>query len=130
MCLRFLLLILCLCGCSQRSPDYFQERGRAITLLLVEELQQVDDVDALLCRLPYIESLFESLVDLMIEARKWQQKHKESWHIVDPDSRLNEQFALELNRVMRIPLAAHFIEKSQQKALERLDAFEKKSGLQ
>jgi hypothetical protein len=129
----FLLATLCLCGlcgCNQKSPEYFQERGRSISVALVIELEAIDDLDSLLERLAYIESLFDALVDVMIEARKWQQRHECTFEISEEDSQLSNRISTELNRLFQIPLAGHFIEKSQQKALERLDAFEKKSGLQ
>src|ERR1700733_14895073 len=121
-----LIIFLCLCGCSQKSPEYFQERGRGITAALIEELSAIDDVDALLERLPYLESLFEALVDQIIEARKWQIKQGASFTISEQDAELSAKLASELHRLMLNPLACHVIEKSQQKALERLDAFEKR----
>lgn len=96
---------------------------------LLAELDVIDDLDLLLERLPYIESLFNALVDVMIEARKWQQRHECVFEISEEDSERSNRISAEINRLFQIPLAGHFIEKSQQKALERLDAFEKKSGL-
>jgi hypothetical protein len=79
--------------------------------------------------LPTFTRLFNQLVDVMIQARKWQIKHRTSWQATVVDRYLSLELAQEFARIYRIPTARAFIEKCQQAALERLDAFEKKQRL-
>lgn len=122
-----IILVLFFAGCSTKSPDYFQSRGRGITTQLLERLQDVHDLDDLIEALPRLQRLFDELVDVMIETRKWQIKEGVIWDQNDEDTQLSHDLCDEFNRLFSIPAARDLIEKSQQQALERLDAFEKKS---
>ena len=93
---------------------------------LIAELQQIDDLDMLIEASSRLSAQFDALVDVMIEARKWQIKKNAVWTLSERDHQLSRQLAFELSRLLRNPLARHFLEKAQNPALERLDAFEKK----
>lgn len=120
------LILLFLTSCSAKSPEHFLARSRAINLELIQDLQQVDDLDSLVEVLPALQRHFNDLVEVMIEAKKWQIKHKTTWRPGEEDLMISQQLALELTRVYSIPTARVLIEKSQETALLTLDAFEKR----
>ncbi|MBS0654155.1 MAG: hypothetical protein JSR46_00100 [Verrucomicrobia bacterium] len=122
-----LVVCIALCvGCSTKSPLYFQTKGRVVTSQLLEHLEDVHDLDDLIEILPRLQMLFDQLVDVMIEARKWQVKEGVEWGPSEEDAALSARLCSELNRIFAIPAARDLIEKSQHRALERLDAFETK----
>lgn len=121
-----LLILIILTGCAAKSPDTFKSKARGINRELLQTAAEVEDLDQLMRALPTFSRLFNRLVDVMIQARKWQIKHKKGWELDEEDRYLSLQLAQEFARLYQIPTARAFIEKCQQSALERLDAFEKK----
>jgi hypothetical protein len=122
-----LVICIALCvGCNTKSPLYFQTKGRVVTSQLLEHLEDVHDLDDLIEILPRLQMLFDQLVDQMIEARKWQIKEGVVWDPSEEDAALSLSLCRELNRIFAMPAARDLIEKSQHRALERLDAFETK----
>jgi hypothetical protein len=121
-----LLLLIILTGCSAKSPETFKSKARCIKCELLQTAQNVEDLDQLMRVLPTFSRLFNQLVEVMIQARKWQIKHRTSWDLSEEDRYLSFELAQEFARLYQIPTARAFIEKCQQPALERLDAFEKK----
>jgi hypothetical protein len=101
-------------------------QGRAINQELLAELEAISDLEALLTQLPVLERRFNQLVDVMIEARRYQIRKKCTWQPNDEDRKLSHQLARELARLYQIPGAKSLLEKSQESALLRLDAFENK----
>lgn len=126
----FLLLVVFVSACRQRSEAYFHDRGRELLQELTLKLQRIDDIDSLMQQSEELEELFQSLVTVLIEAHKWQMKTKKPYRLTEEDQRCNQRLVGELNRLLRSPLMRHFLERIQQPALERLDAFEKKFGIQ
>ena len=122
----FTLFLSLSVACSTKSPHYFQSRGRNITSQLVEELEEVHDLEDLIEALPRLQRLFDELTDVMIEARKWQIKEGVLWDPSDEDVSLSGALCDECTRIFTIPAARDLVEKSQERALERLDAFETK----
>lgn len=122
----FFCALVFLCSCRQKCQNDFQARAQVITMELIAELQQIDDLDMLIEASSRLSAQFDALVDVMIEARKWQIKKNAVWTLSERDHQLSRQLAFELSRLLRNPLARHFLEKAQNPALERLDAFEKK----
>lgn len=131
-------LICILCGCKQRSCADFQQQARVVIEALIQDLRQIEDLEDLMREVPLLQEHFDELVSIMIEAKKWQIKTKTPvqccLNSVDENcelrGELNKKLMSELNRLLRDPLARHFLEKAQQQALERLDAFEKKCAAQ
>ena len=73
---------------------------------------------------PQLKEHFESLINLMIQAREFEQKHLEAENGLEEEgssARLEE----ELRRVYGIEGGREIIEKSQHEALFRLDAYER-----
>jgi len=124
--LTFLAILIS--GCGKKSPEYFQKRGESIIQELIIDLQKIDDVEDFPQAQLALQAHFDALVDVMIEARKWQMKTKQRIQVPQA-SPMSQHLILEFNRLSRNPLSRHFLEKCQQPALEKLDAFEKKYQL-
>ena len=119
----FLIFVV---ACSHKSPDYFLAQGRSINQELLEEMQQIDDLDGLIEALPRMQKLYGRLVDVIVEAKKWQIRHKTSWQPTSEDTALSQQLSRELERLYQMPTARAILEKAQETALIRLDSLEKK----
>jgi len=124
--LAFALFLLFLTSCSSNASDRFLAQGRAINQELLHDLEEIQDIDALLVILPQLERRFNQLVEVMIQARRYQIKKKCSWQPLEEDRLLSKELAQELHRIYQIPAARSLIEKSQESALMKLDAFENK----
>ena len=97
-------------------------QGQQIKLELLSELQSVDDIETLLKVSPKLQRLFGQLVDVMIEAKKWQNTHKvTAWQMSDDERLTSQQITQELARIYKIPSAQLLIEKTQELALLKLD---------
>ncbi|MCE5293594.1 MAG: hypothetical protein LLF94_03135 [Chlamydiales bacterium] len=122
--MRYLaLLFLLLVSCSSKSPEYFLAQGQQVKRELLSELEGIDDIDTLLKASPRLQMLFNQLVEVMIEAKKWQNSHKTAaWQMSDDDSLLSQQIAQELSRIYEMPSAQSLIEKTQEIALLKLDS--------
>lgn len=126
--MHWMLLFFCiLSACNTKSQASFLAQGRAIKCELLTELEQINDIDQLLLELPQLERHFNHLVDLMIEARKYQISHQSVWKPSAEDLALSQALAQELARLYQIPSARSLLEKSQESALLRLAAFEDKT---
>lgn len=121
------LIILVFSSCSSKSPDYFLARGRAINQEIISELNQITDLEMLVERLPVLQQHFSDLVEVMIEAKKWQIKHKTSWKPTVQDIEISQELANALVRIYEIPTARVLIEKCQEPALLALDTYEKRT---
>jgi hypothetical protein len=124
-----LVFLLCLVSCGPRSQEDFRDEGETIAYSLIEELRHVHSRDDLLAKTPKLKQLFHSLVDLAIAARDFREKHPEA-NFLSQGSRkeetVSDQLREELNRIFLIEGGREIIEKAQEEALNRLDAFEKK----
>jgi hypothetical protein len=116
-------LLLLFCSCSPNSSEEFQREGDARCRLLVIDLQKIEDRQQLLIAETALKKHFESLTDLMIEAREFQQKHLEE-EIAWEESVAGEALEIELRRIYAIEGGREVIERAQQEALVRLDAYE------
>lgn len=116
------IVLLFATACRAKSPEYFLAQGRSINHELLAEMQAIDDLDGLIEALPRLQRHFGRLVDVMLEAKKWQAKHKAAWQTTREDQQLSMQLKEELARLYEMPSARALIEKSQETALLRLDS--------
>lgn len=115
-------------SCGSRSLEDFREEGEAISTLLIKELSHIHTRDQLLQSSPKLKQLFGALVDIIIAAQEYRE-HQFSIETLEFSSQslyLSERLREELNRVYQIEGARSIVEKCQEHALHRLDAFEKK----
>lgn len=127
LCLIILLLTF-LTGCGPRSEEDFREEGEGVTRSLIKELQGIRTREQLNGSLGKIQRHFENLVSIMISAQEYLAAHpeQEKEEPCRPGNDLSDQLRIELNRIYRIDGGRQLIEKSQENALHRLDAFEKR----
>jgi hypothetical protein len=94
--------------------------------LLIAELKQIRSRDDLVEHAPRLQELFNSLVDVIIKAQEFKDKHPEESDLsINKESMESDQLRIELNRVLHMEGGREVIEKAQEAALNRLDAFEK-----
>lgn len=113
-------------GCSPRHLDDFREESKGTIHALVLELQQVRTRDDLQPHASRLEKLFDELAFTMIEAQRFKEAHPhaEASAAFKRDSTASDQLRVELNRVLNLEGGREVIEKAQEAALNRLDAFE------
>ncbi len=121
MCLMSLLY-----ACSPSSVEDFQHEGEARSKRLIKELKKIESRDQLLRAEPELKHHFGWLVELMIAAREFQEMHPDE-AILDPnpDAEVSTLLEEELRRIYALEGGREIVERAQQEALERLDAFER-----
>jgi hypothetical protein len=114
-------------SCSPNSSEEFQREGETRCRLLVADLQKIENREQLLLAEPILKKHFEGLIDLMIEVREFQQKRLEDISNEIPFEESSTEVSLEneLRRIYAIEGGREIIERTQQEALVRLDAYER-----
>lgn len=126
--MKFLIFaVLLLTACAPNSLEDFQQEGQARCHKLTAQLKKIETRDQLSKAAAQLQKRFEDLVDLMIEARRYQIAHpqEETPEILDYQSESNAELVAELKRIYRLEGARDLVEKTQHEALIRLDAFER-----
>lgn len=123
----WLVLLFLISGCSPHSSREFQKEGERLCLDLVEILQEVETREGLLAKEKLLQKKFGYFVDLMIQARLWQEGHPEAeeWENTEIFNRASELLRCELSRVYQLEEGREIMERSEQEALVRLDAYER-----
>jgi hypothetical protein len=123
--LLFPCLLLILFGCSPSSLEDFRHEGESRTRSLVRDLQKIDSQELLLNAEPVLKKHFEKLVDLMIEARQFHLKNADLEPLETEEGTFSLALKEELRRIYAIEGGREVIERAQQEALVRLDAYER-----
>jgi hypothetical protein len=133
MCLfnRLLILILLpfiVTSCGPCSLDDFKEEGEGVIRSLIQELRAIHTRDQLLAASGKLQRLFDRLVFIIIAAEEFSFAHPElaKRESMRHNHELSDQLRGELNRLYRLEGGRQILEKYQEKALHRLDAFEKR----
>jgi hypothetical protein len=115
-----------LMGCHTTSLEELQGKGAEKIKILLEQLYQIETREDLVKAENDIKKIFESLVDLMIEARILQQKEGE-WLFtsVSMQEELSYCLLAELKRIYALEGGRECIERAEREAMLRLDAKEK-----
>jgi hypothetical protein len=115
------------CSCSPHSFEEFKREGESRCRLLVVDLQKIENREQLLLAEPTLRNHFEGLIDLMIEVRKFQQKKLEDLTAGVPFEENSDEISLEneLRRIYAMEGGREIVERAQQEALVRLDAYER-----
>ena len=116
-----------MCSCSPHSPEEFKREGEERCRLLVGDLQKIESHEQLLLAEPILKKHFERLIDLMIEAREFQQKKLEDISAEVPYEENATEISLEneLRRIYAMERGREIVERAQHEALVRLDAYER-----
>lgn len=113
-------------GCSPNSLEDFHCEGEARCRVLVKELQKIRSREQLASSAPMLKKHFEDLVLLMIQAREYQETHcEEDSAALVSENEVSTVLEEELRRIYAIEGGREVIERAQQEALVRLDAFER-----
>ncbi len=121
------LCLLLLGSCSPSSLEDFQREGTSLSRKMIIDLQQIQTTEQLIEKAPLLKKRFYYLVELMIQARTYQEAHPEEIPL-EPTSAsdtFNELFIIELERLYSLERGKEIIENTQRDALHRLDAFER-----
>ncbi len=122
-----ILLLVILLGCKSPSLEDCREEGEGVIRSLIQTLQHIHHREQLIEASGQIESLFDRLVSVMIEATSCYDSLPDSEKIetLPPSYDLSDLLRLELNRLYHLEGGRSLIEKCQDRPLQRLDAFEK-----
>ncbi len=120
----FCLLLSCLASCSPNRPEDFHAEGRSLARKLSDELKTIESIDDLEKNQAELKKSFNQLVDLMIEARKYQLAHPDAEWIDNGADEKQEELIDQLRTIYALPGGREKIEDLQREALLKLDAFE------
>jgi hypothetical protein len=126
----FACLLLVLSACSPNSIEDFQHEGETSSRALIFDLQKIHTREELASSAPLLKKHFESLVDLMIRARTFQESHPEESLALPfaKQTTISDELEEELRRIYKIEGGREIVERAQQEALVHLDAFERNSA--
>lgn len=116
-----------LTSCQPTSLEDFQWEGSSHARALLKDLQQIENREDLSRIEPFLKKDFHKIVDVIIQARAFQQKNPEaeiSFQNINPI--LNASLREELKRVYEIEGGRECIERVQREAMLKLDAKEKR----
>lgn len=108
-------------SCSGNQLDDLRDEGHSIEKKLIEELKLIRTRDDLLLHASELQRQFTALADVMIRAQKVKESRPDLQASVSEDS-IADNLRLEMNRVLRLEGGRQVIEKSQEEALNKLDA--------
>jgi len=127
-CLLFLYLSFgFICGCSPNSSDDFHHEGESFCHALRNDLKKIHTREDLQRVAPDLKKKFNSLVDLIIASRIYQQKHpnEEAPEFNDSEETASMLLLEELQRIYTLEGGREVVENAQREALIRLDGFER-----
>jgi hypothetical protein len=124
----FFLLFLTATSCGPRSFEDFVEEGEGVTRSLIQDLKAIHTREQLIAASGKLQRQFDRLVSLMIAAEEFSVAHPElnKGELIGQNRELSDQLRVEMNRIYRLEGGRQMIEKCQEKALHRLDAFKKR----
>lgn len=120
---KLFIIFLLLLGCTPSSYEDFQFEGDAHCRKMLNTLKCIQDRQQLLQSQPILRQHFEDLVDLMIEARKFQQRSLEAKEFYP--SFYSIALKEELKRLYKIEGGREIIERTQKQAFLRLGVVER-----
>lgn len=125
--LIFSIQLIFLVSCSSNSLEDYREEAEGVTRSILKEISAIHTRDELNRHLPKLKKQFDKLVDVMIAANEFKSTHPmEVTMFTSEEQVLNECLLAELTRLYSISGGRGLMEKAQQDALYRLDAYLKK----
>lgn len=130
--LGIIVMLIMATSCGPRSLEEFEEEGEGVIRSLIQELQAIHTREQLLAASANLQRQFDRLVNIMIAAQEYGYAHPEldRGEFIRHNHELSDHLRIELNRLYRLEGGRQIIEKCEEKALHRLDAFEKKHAKQ
>lgn len=125
--MKCILSLLLLFSCSPNTPEEFGREGEARCRSLASVLSGIENTGQLLRAESELKKHFESLVDLMLEARDFQKRHPDDsfWDINDVGNVASLLLEEQLRRIYALEGGREVIERAQHESLVRLDAWER-----
>jgi len=118
----FLLFLL---GCAPNSLEDYQQEGEARCRKLIRILEEIQTREDLVRVEGELKKEFTKIVDLMIQAKSFQQENPEEKEREQAGRQVSEELKVEMARIYRIEGAREIIERAQREPMLRLDAFER-----
>ena len=120
------ILIFFTTSCGPRSLNDFRQEGEGIAEDIVKELKQIHSTEEFPQHSIRLKKLFNKLVDVIIAAHEYKNTYSSANLDVDSSNytaseSLREQFV----RIFKMEGGQEKLEKCEQEALNRLDAYEK-----
>lgn len=129
MSIRLIILISVvsmLSACQPTALEEFQLEGGALSRALLQDLRKVETREDLVFLEPILKKDFNNLVNLMIQARAFQQKNLDfEIPIQNANQILNASLVEEMKRIYDIEGGRECIERAQREAMLKLHAREK-----
>ncbi len=126
--LLFLLLSI-LFSCQPSSLEEFQFEGASRVRLLLKELKSIETREDLLLAEDSLKKHFEKIVNVIIQARLFQQKNiGVEVPVLQLGQTLSDSLLEEMKRVYALEGGRECIERAQREAMLKLDAKEKALG--
>ena len=122
----FKICLVFLSACQPTSLEDFQLEGACLCRALLKDLRQIECREDLVFMEPVLKRKFEKLVDLVIQARTFQQKNPEfEIPTQNINQILNSSLIEEIKRIYGIEGGRECIERAQREAMLKLDSKEK-----
>jgi hypothetical protein len=116
--LFFGLFLLLMTACQKGN---FHREGEKISTKLAQELEEVQTLQQLLSREQKIQTKMNTLIDLMIQAKKYEKKHGKPLP-QKGNHKASDSLKTQLERIYAIDGCQEVFEKWQKEGLSRLDA--------
>lgn len=110
---KIILIAFLLFGCSPSTFQDLRIEAEAETRRLAQELKAIETKEDLVRAIPRLKKRYSRLADLLIEARKYQEKGEPSL--------ASEELFIELARLYELPGGRELIESAQTAAIRRLE---------
>ena len=124
-----LFFLVFLTGCAPSTVSEYRTEGEGHIIKLIEELSQIETASQLETKQGRLKKRFALLVDLMIEAKKFQIKRSgDSDEVTTWQLKLSDRLKRELIRIYEIEGCAEIIEEIERSGIHRLDLFERRQG--
>ena len=124
-----LLTAILLTSCQPNSEDDFKQETKSICNHISSKLSSVKNLDDLKKSKPSLKQSFDDLVELLIQAKRFEMENgwSRSSPLTSEQAKAQDQLISELNRVLQIDGAQDLIEDIQREPLEKLDSFDQKN---
>jgi hypothetical protein len=123
---RVVLFLVLLWGCSPQSLEDYYHEGQTVAKKITDDLRHIHSREDLEMAIPALKKRFDELVNLMIDAREYQEKHPEEFFEEEAFAfSIDDELLEELKRIYEIEKGKELIEKAEREALLRLDAYKR-----
>lgn len=115
---RWMIILILAAACTS-GPEAIREDSQVILRNLIREFQGVKSRETLMEREAKIQILFDRLVGVLVDAKKYIDTHEQELEFKWKDQNLSDELKGELNRLYRLEGCREIIERCERKSLER-----------